>query len=342
MRTLNDVETVAENGKILEVISGSRLYGTATPNSDEDKLGIFLPSIRYILGIDKVEEVDFSIQFKDAFGKNTKESIDRKFYAYQKFCMLAMQNNPNILELLYPSKDSIIFINDYGKDLIANRDIFLHRGLVGRFLGYAKSQKHKMIIKKDKFKEMNIILDFFLSLDPKRTIDHLRENKEFLAILNSWAKDNDNSKGHSFRFHDQFLTIGDINLPWNDMIKSAIVKLKERVDNGTNRQDLILNYGYDTKFASHLIRLLHEGIELLENQQITFPLTNASEILDIKLGKWHLTNIIQYSDDLESKMMELKKTTTLPKKMNRDLVNDFIVRQMHKWIIESQIGIKPS
>lgn len=54
-----------EELKILEVITGSNLYGTNTPESDIDYAGIFIPTIDYYFGLKKVEEADFSTQIKE-------------------------------------------------------------------------------------------------------------------------------------------------------------------------------------------------------------------------------------------------------------------------------------
>ena len=72
--------------KILKIRTGSHLYGTNTPESDEDFSGIFIDSEDYYFGIKKREndELDFSVESKDERGKNTSEAEDYKLYEIKK------------------------------------------------------------------------------------------------------------------------------------------------------------------------------------------------------------------------------------------------------------------
>ena len=47
--------------EVLEIITGSNLYGTNTPESDKDYLGVFIPEAEFVFGFSKIEEVDFEI-----------------------------------------------------------------------------------------------------------------------------------------------------------------------------------------------------------------------------------------------------------------------------------------
>ena len=58
----------AESNRILEIRSGSHLYGTNTPESDEDFVGIFMPPKEYVYGLKSVEEVDLGVISKRADG----------------------------------------------------------------------------------------------------------------------------------------------------------------------------------------------------------------------------------------------------------------------------------
>lgn len=110
---MKEVE-IAEKNKILEIRSGSHLYGLNTENSDEDYIGIFLAPIEYHLGLQKVEQVDLSIKDKLKSGRNSKDAIDKTFYELKRFVKLAIDNNSNILEVLFVDEKNIIYINEYG------------------------------------------------------------------------------------------------------------------------------------------------------------------------------------------------------------------------------------
>jgi predicted nucleotidyltransferase len=53
----------------------------------------------------------------------------------------------------------------------------------------------------------------------------------------------------------------------------------------TNRPELVEAYGYDTKFAMHTIRILSEGLELLQTGNISFPSCEVDLLREIRRGE---------------------------------------------------------
>jgi uncharacterized protein len=137
---------MAGRNMIIKVASGSHLYGTNTPESDLDYLGIFIPEEKYILGLSSIEQVDLSIIDKAQSGKNTKKAIDFVVYELRKFVNLALQNNPNILEILCVKPESTEYITEYGITLLELRDKIVSQLLIDRFYKYSLSQKKKMFL----------------------------------------------------------------------------------------------------------------------------------------------------------------------------------------------------
>lgn len=172
----NDLKTCAENNKILEIRSGSHLYGTNTPESDEDYLGIFMPPKEYVYGLKSVQEISLDIKNKNADGKNTAKAVDKKLYEFRKFIQLALGSNPNILEVLFVNKSNILSINDTGKALLDIRYSFLSKFAIPKFIGYAKSQKHKMIIRKDHFNDLQTAYQLLETLDNNLTFGQVYTN----------------------------------------------------------------------------------------------------------------------------------------------------------------------
>jgi hypothetical protein len=46
----------------------------------------------------------------------------------------------------------------------------------------------------------------------------------------------------------------------------------ERGQRDVNRVELIERFGYDTKYAMHMLRLGHQGVEFLESGRLTLPI----------------------------------------------------------------------
>lgn len=293
-----NIAQIAEDNRILEIKVGSHLYGTLTPNSDVDYAGIFLPPKHFILGIQRVEEVDLSIKDKNVAGKNTQHAVDRKLYEFRKFIKLALENNPNIIEQVFVNEPNIVYINEIGKALLAQKHLFPHQGLLQKFKGYAFSQKHKMIIRTDNYHELQSAFDYLKDYPGQKELLIELKNK-FLPFM---------------KFTQDYCRIGDLNLQKSIYVKKAVAMIEERLSKVGHRKELITQYGFDTKFASHLIRLLLEGKELLTKGSLQFPLADKETLLAIKQGRWSIKEILDYADQLESEIDNLAKHSLLPSK----------------------------
>jgi predicted nucleotidyltransferase len=304
----------AEQGKILEYRVGSHLYGTNTPTSDVDYNGVFIAPEEYYLGLNSVEEVDFSVVSKNKDGKNNPDAIDRKLYEFRKFVRLALDNNPNVIEQLFVDEPNVLFINETGLELIDNRHMFLHRGLRDKFLGYGFSQKHKMIIRTDKFYELKNALDWMVEFNKPETYMVELKDKQLPFML----------------FKQKHVTIGDCDFELTRQLRWVEKKITERLDKVGNRKELYLSKGYDTKFASHFVRLLMEGMELLETGDLKFPLKDRELILEIKEGKWKLNEVLKLGEELEKWVEKITAKSPLPNKPRFEEVNRLVVNMLKK------------
>ena len=225
---MTDVAKMAMANRILEIRTGSQLYGTATPESDEDFSGIFVPSMDYYFGLLEVKEADLGVKSKKEDGKNDKDAIDRKLYALKKFCQLARQNNPNILETLFADDKNVIFCNDLGRRLLKHRHLFPSKDLFRGFIGYAHSQRHKMVVKSENIHALNDAYEFLLKAD-----DHV-VMAEFKVLDLPFFQD----KG-------KHIKCGDLHFEASVWAKKARKIIKTRLDKATHRAGGILKYGFD-------------------------------------------------------------------------------------------------
>lgn len=107
---------------------------------------------------------------------------------------------------------------------------------------------------------------------------------------------------------------------------SQIQKLKAKNSNGTGRQDLIQKFGFDTKFASHSVRLLTSAIEILQTGTFSTYRSNRDELLDIRNGKYTLNQILKYVDSLDKELTELYETSTkVPNKPDYHKINKWLI-----------------
>jgi uncharacterized protein len=304
--------TMAEKNKILKIKTGSQLYGTATPTSDTDYSGVFIADEDYYYGLLRVDEADNSTTSKDELGKNTSEAIDDKLYELRNFARLAMQNNPNIIEHLFVNDENIVSINDFGRTLLNNAHLFPYKGAFDRFVGYAVSQRHKMVIKAAHFTELSEAFNYFKD-EPKDKyiVEYRDKNLRFLIE------------------DEKHFRIGDLMFQKHLMIKKVFEFISQRMSRITNRYELVLKHGYDTKFGSHLIRLLLEGEELLTTGKLVFPLAYAELLLEIKKGKFEVEQLLEMATQIEDRMRDAREKSKLPSKPKFDEVNA-LVKQLSK------------
>lgn len=119
-----------ERHVIYRCVTGSRAYGLETETSDTDLRGIYLAPADLHWSLYGAPE-----QFEDSASQSCHWEL-------QKFLVLALKANPNILECLYsPLVDKI---TPPGERLLAIRDGFLSRMVFQTFNGYALSQFKKL------------------------------------------------------------------------------------------------------------------------------------------------------------------------------------------------------
>mgnify|MGYP000956217792 CR=1 FL=1 len=115
---------------IYRCVMGSRAYGLNVDGSDTDRRGVYLPPADMQWSLFGVPE---QLESKD-----TEEC----YWELQKFIVLALKNNPNILECLY--SPIVETVTEIGQKLLDIKGIFLSKMIYQTYNGYAMSQFKKM------------------------------------------------------------------------------------------------------------------------------------------------------------------------------------------------------
>jgi len=90
------------------------------------------------------------------------------------------------------------------------------------------------------------------------------------------------------------------------------------------RPELINNFGYDTKAAMHALRLIGEGIELMEHGRVTFPRPDKDFLIEVREGKYSLEKV---SDLANRGLLLLDQAATvskLPDTPDRDRMSKLV------------------
>ena len=102
--------------------------------------------------------------------------------------------------------------------------------------------------------------------------------------------------------------------------------LGERGQLKTKRPELVERYGYDTKYAMHMLRLGYQGIEYLETGKLTLPMPSVQRefVYATRKGEKELNEVLEVAGQLERRLEDLLDTSPLPEKPDYDQVNAWL------------------
>ena len=115
---------------IYRCVVGSRAFGLDNENSDTDLRGIYLPPAKLHWSLSGIPE------------QLENDDNQECYWELQKFIVLALKANPNILECLYTPM--VQDISPIAEELLANKEIFLSKLAYQTYNGYVISQFKKM------------------------------------------------------------------------------------------------------------------------------------------------------------------------------------------------------
>jgi hypothetical protein len=115
---------------IYRCVIGSRAYGLEDEQSDTDRRGIYLPPAELHWSLYGVPE------------QLENEETQEAYWELQKFVVLALKANPNVLECLY--SPIVEFATPLAEELLAMREAFLSKLVYQTYSGYVASQFKKM------------------------------------------------------------------------------------------------------------------------------------------------------------------------------------------------------
>ena len=334
---------------IYESVTGSHLYGTNTPESDMDYTGVFIADEKYYFGLDKIEEVDMSLVSKRVDGKNDADAVDRKFYELRQFVRLALNNNPNIVELLFPPNGvseagSLVTQTSPAIQLLqSNAHLFLSKEKIYKgFLAYAVSQQKKMSLKPDNYRMVKDARQHFQVAHDKFGKDAF-DNLHVYHMLNSGVdlknlEHYDGKETHiiglpvdAIKYTRgmgyEGISIGGLTFPSGWKLTKVVTVLDKRLLDASYRLEKFKDYGYDLKFGSHLIRLLFEGRSLLVSGILEFPLVKPEReiVLDVKLGKYSLKELQELAADLIADLAGSFESSAMPIHGDYNAINKLVM-----------------
>lgn len=307
------------NNIILLGLGGSHAYGTNVEGSDIDIRGVALNSKAEILGTDNFEQV-------------VNEATDTTIYSLKKIITLLSRCNPNTIELLGLRPDHYLYLSSIGKELLANKKLFLSKKAIFSFGGYATAQLRR--------------------LDNKtaRTLAQIEREQHLLNSIKSasyiWPeKYAEFTEGFGINLYldksnredfDEEIFM-DVNLKhyplrdyksmWSDMktIVADYAKIGHRNHNAIEKGRL-------GKHMMHLVRLYLMCLDILEKEEInTYREKELPFLLEIRNGKFLNSSsqptpeFYELINDYEKRLQYASENTSLPDKPDYKAINDFLM-----------------
>lgn len=133
-------------------IMGSVSYGVSNDSSDVDLYGFCTPPKEIVFphtngiipGFGRQEQRFEQWQEHHVIDDSKNKEYDFQIFNIVKYFQLLMENNPNIIDSIFTPDNCILKMDKVGNHIRSNRDLFLHKGAIYKFRGYASSQFSKI------------------------------------------------------------------------------------------------------------------------------------------------------------------------------------------------------
>lgn len=222
----------------------------------------------------------------ETFEQHQDEKGDQVVFGLTKFVRLALEGNPNLIETLFT--EDILFVNEFGQRLLDNRRLFLSRRVAERFGHYALSQLRRLENHHRWWAKPPLeptLADFGAALNNRGTASF--PNKEARLAFDRAQKD------------------------WTHF-------LRWKRERNTARAELEERYGYDTKHAMHLCRLLKMGEEILADGRVLVRRPDADWLREVRGGHFSYEKLLEWARSREQNLKDLRERSPLPEEPDHE------------------------
>lgn len=303
---------------IFLTLGGSYSYGTNVETSDVDVRGCALNGESDLLGLTSFEQV-----------VNTQ--TDTTIYAFNKLVSLLLNCNPNTIEMLGCKPEHYFYISDIGREMIANRKMFLSKRAVHSFGGYANQQLRRLenALARDRLSQarreehiLNSMKGAVKSFESRYTI--FENGSIVLYTDESQREDLDREIFADIQLKKY--PVREFNSVINDL--TNVIGTYEKLNHRNHKKD----DEHLNKHAMHLIRLYLLCLDILEKEDIvTYRGDDLPLLMSIRKGDYQLEDgtyrpeFFEMVSDFEKRLNYAKQNTSLPETPDMKKVEEFVV-----------------
>ena len=303
---------------ILLGLAGSYSYGTNNENSDIDVRGVTLNRKSDLIGM-------------TSYDQYTDENTDTVIYTFNKIIRLLLECNPNTCELLGLNEEHYLYLSPIGRELLANRRLFLSKRAIQSFGGYADQQLRRLqnALARDRMASEERERHIYNSV--KNAMYEFRERYRIsdYGTLKIYIDEAENPEMDTEIFLDaQFshYPLRDYRNIWGEM--NNIVKEYDKIGKRNRKKD----DDHLNKHAMHLIRLFMMAIDILEKEEIiTYRKDEHELLMKIRRGEFqkedgtYRTEFYEILADYEKRLHEAAENTSLPDEPDYERVQEFVM-----------------
>jgi len=104
--------------------------------------------------------------------------------------------------------------------------------------------------------------------------------------------------------------------------RSQIIRMEKSTK---SRTDIVEEFGYDTKYFMHAMRLLTSGIEIFETGDYSTLRPNREFLIECRKGKYTFDQAVKLVKDYDERFKEAHDQTDLPKSPDHKKVNELLI-----------------
>lgn len=301
---------------IVEMVFGSKVYGTSTPESDTDYKGVGLPTARDIVLQRSFKSINTSTGNDNS--RNGKDDVDREIYSLHYYLDLLSQGQTGAVDMLFTPKENIIQSSPTWDKIVANKDKFLNKNMTS-FVGYCKGQSAKYSLKGEYMEALELVLNYYSKVSAQSKVSqHVVPTHPHIKVVTIFNKSQNKD--------EYYIQVGPkTKVPFTAKVQLLLQTYHEQYEQyGARAKAAMDNKGLDLKALYHACRIVDEGIELLKTGQVTFPRPNAKFLLDIRAGNVKFEVISHYIDDGLKELTELKASSKLRDEPDRKFIEQFV------------------
>lgn len=298
-----------------EVLMGSVAYAVSNDMSDMDIYGWAIPPKELVFPhlAGQIDGFGTQKQRFDVWQQHhvrdpsAGRTYDFAIYNVVRYLHLCMENNPNMLDSLFVPARCVLHMTPIANLVRERRKEFLHKGAYHKLKGYAFAQLSKMDVKKQSVPEVHAVW----ALEDEYGIDHGISYEEVQR-------------------HPIASSLEGLTWEQREKYVGAYKALMEK----NKRLEGLKRFGYDVKFAYHVIRLASQCEQILTEGDLELDEKGRREHMKaVRAGSFTQQDIHEWFTEKERSLGALFERSKLP-----DYPDENKIKRLLLDVLESHYG----